>query len=121
MLKLPAHITLVTLFGAMFVAACQFPTPSSPPSTIPIAAVPSDAYAKSLYVAEAGFAGVTSALETALDADMLKGANAVKALEIYDKLKGQLNKARTTKQQADAIVAQAYIADLWAVLLATRH
>lgn len=119
MLKFPKQITVAVLCGAMCVSACQLPSPTTPSSQI--ASVTSDAYTKALYVAEAGFSGVTASLETAVDSGLLKGANAQKALDVYDKLKAQLNTARTSKQTADAVLAQTYIADLWAVLLAARH
>lgn len=73
-------------------------------------------YTKALYAAEAGFKGVTVALEAAVDSGALKGEDAAKALATYDTIKATLDKARTTKQQADAVLAQSLIADLWSTL-----
>lgn len=116
------HLGFMALMSAVVLPlpGCTFDPPVSPGQITHAASVASDAYKKAMYVAEAGFAGVTAALDTAVSSGNLKGANAQKALVIYDKLKASLDKARTTKQQADAILAQSYIADLWATILAVR-
>lgn len=117
------HLGFMALMSVVMLPlpACTFDPPVSPGQVAQTAAVASDAYKKAMYVAEAGFAGVTAALDTAVSTGNLKGANAQKALVIYDKLKVSLDIARTTKQQADAILAQSYIADLWATILTVRN
>ena len=71
---------------------------------------------KALYVAEAGFQGVSILLGESVDQGWLEGEKAAKALEAYDKLKVALDKARKTKHRSDVIIAQIQLADLWATI-----
>lgn len=52
---------------------------------------------KGLYVAEAAFSGVSLAVETAVDAGVLRGANAAQVKVYYDAAKGYLDKARVAQ------------------------
>lgn len=116
------HIGFMALMGAVAFAptACTFDPPVTAGQVSATTLEAQKAYTKAMYVAEAGFEGVTKLLETSVDTGVLKGQNAANALRLYDQLKAALNKARTSKQTADAIVAQSYIADLWSTIIAIR-
>lgn len=103
---------IMLLFMPLAMTACS--APQVAPESIQAAAQMN--YTKAMYAAEAGFKGVSVALETAVDSGQLKGEAAAKALKAYDNIKAALDKARTSKQQADALLAQSYIADLWSAL-----
>lgn len=95
------------------VAGCNFPGSTNSAGSTPVS---TEITTKALYTAEAAFQGATVALSAAVDSGQLKGERAAKALMAYDKAKEALDIARTTKQQADVVLATDLVATLWGLL-----